>query len=419
MNRFFYVVLITVITIVGFAMYTHHDTGYISIGFANFSFKTNLLVFGAALLSTLFLLTLLIKLFHAIKSIHQYIFTQRKARLQLKAKSLFNQGIIEYTEGRFDQAEKTLLNQLVNSENLLLTYLTAAKAAQHQGLLDRRDDYLRRAFDSSPEAIIAIGITQARLQLEQFQNEQALATLQQLHQKKPDHPFILQLLADTCERLEDWNNLFLILPELKKHGQLSSDKILYYEIAICHGRLNSFAKQADFPQLQNYWLQLEHHLKKLPDIIEHYARCLLQLNFITEAEKELRIYLNKNWSESTIKLYSEIDIQVDNKALDMVETWLNNHQHNTYLLLALGKICLNLSLWGKTKNYLEASIAIKALPETYLRLAQLLEEHMNDPDAANYYRQGLHLLVGNYNKQHLQHSILTSSAIPQLKIVKQ
>ncbi len=419
MNRFFYVVLITAITIAGFTMYSHHDTGYISIGFANFSFKTNLLIFGAALLSALFLLTLLIKFFRAIKSAYQYIFTQRKNRLQLKAKSLFNQSIIEYTEGKFEQAEKTLLNQVVNSENILLTYLTAAKAAQHQGSLDRRDDYLRRAFDTSPEAAIAIGITQAQLQLEQFQNEQALATLQRLHQKKPEQPFILQLLVETYERLEDWDNLFLILPELKKQGQLSSDKILDCEISICHGRLNNLTKQADFPQLQDYWLQLENYLKKRADIIEHYARCLIQLNLIAKAEKELRLSLNKNWSESTIKLYSEIDVQVDNKVLDMVETWLNNHQQNTYLLLALGNICLNLSLWGKTKNYLEASIAIKALPETYLRLAQLLEEHMNDTDAADYYRQGLLLLVENYNEQHFQPSVLTSSTTPQLKIVKQ
>jgi HemY protein len=111
---------------------------------------------------------------------------------------------------------------------------------------------------------------------------------------------------------------------------------------------------------------------------------------------------------------------IDNRELEVVEGWLDEHQHNAWLLLALGKRCIGRSLWGKARNYLEASIAIEPLPENYLILARLLEEHMGDMDAAQeYYRQGLHLLAGVSTLELVTDSEdAEAESTPQLKIVK-
>jgi HemY protein len=111
---------------------------------------------------------------------------------------------------------------------------------------------------------------------------------------------------------------------------------------------------------------------------------------------------------------------VDNKQLEMAEGWLKEHQHNAWLLLALGKMCISRSLWGKARNYLEASISICPMPENYLKLARLLEEHMEEPAAAQeYYRQGLHLLAGDYGEEILNRDAHDfERETPQLKIVK-
>ena len=158
----------------------------------------------------------------------------------------------------------------------------------------------------------------------------------------------------------------------------------------------------------------------MPDVIEHYAKQLIKVDAAGEAEHVLRQYLNNNWQESTIALYSELDVMVDSKHLEMAEDLLKNHQHNAYLLLALGKMCITHSLWGKARNYLEASIAIKPMPDNYFRLARLLEEDMNDPAASQeYYRQGLHLLAGHYGEEILKKDTYDVEAeTPQLKIVK-
>lgn len=425
MNRLLYVLLISAMTFVGFNMYKQNDLGFIQFGFAGFTFETNLVVFIAAVLSGLFIISATVKIYQLIINTLIYVGSKRQKRRIEKARLALSQGLIEYAEGRFEQAEKVLLQQVQYSENPLLVYLSAARAAQQLGAHDRRDEYLRKAHLAAPDADIAIGLTKAELQLAHDQNEQALATLSQLNKLSENHTYVLTLLANTYRQLQDWDNLKGILPSLKKHGKLSAESFLSFEIAVCNGQLSNLARTARLEHsgsdsLIQFWNDTPSHLKALPDVVEHYARQLIHTDATGEAENILRLYLDKNWEESTIVLYSELDVMIDNKQLEMVEDWLNDHQQNAYLLLALGKICTSRSLWGKARNYLEASIAINPMPENYLKLARLLEEHMVEPAAAQeYYRQGLHLLAGDCGEEILQkdeHDFERET--PQLQIVK-
>lgn len=425
MNRLLYISLISAITIAGFTMYKQNDLGHISFSFAGFTFETNLVVFVAAALCCLFVILLLVKGIQLIKVAYVFLSSQRLERLEEKSRLALSKGLIEYAEGRFEQAEKILLQQVKYSDNRLLVYLSAARAAQQLGAHDRRDEYLRLAHMESPDADIAIGLTKAELQLAHNQSEQALATLTQLHTLSENHTYILTLLANTYKYLQDWEHLSEILPQLKKYGHLSVESFLSFEIEVCNGQLSNIAKSintenTDSQALLSFWDNTEQHLKVLPVVIEHYAAQLIHIDAAGEAEKVLRLYLDNNWQESTVHLYSELDVMVDNKSLEMAENWLKDHQHNAHLLLALGKMCAAHSLWGKARNYLEASISINPMPENYLKLARLLEEHMSEPVAAQeYYRQGLHLLAGDYGEAVLEKDAHDfERETPQLKIVK-
>lgn len=425
MNRLLYILLISAITIAGFTMYKQNDLGRISFSFAEFTFETNLVVFGTAAVCLLFTVLVVVKSLHYIKAIFIYLSSKRIERLEEKSRLALSQGLIEYAEGRFAESEKILLQQVKYSDNRLLVYLSAARAAQQLGAHDRRDEYLRQAHIEAPDADIAIGLTKAELQLTHDQNEQALATLTQLNELSPNHTYILTLLANTYKHLQDWDNLENLLPQLKKYGHLSAENFLSFEIIVCKGRLRNLAKDAIIDHkasdtLLGFWKNTSHHLQVLPEVVEHYAKQLIHTHAAGEAEKVLRLYLNDHWQESTVILYSELDVMVDNNSLEMAESWLKDHQYNAYLLLALGKMCASHSLWGKAKNYLEASISINPMPENYLKLARLLEEHMSEPVAAQeYYRQGLHLLAGDYGEDVLEkHAHDFERETPQLQIVK-
>ena len=417
MNRLLYILLISVITIVGFTMYQNKDLGLISFSFAGISFQTNLVVFSAAILCALFAVLAILKTWELIENIFNYLVNQRKQRLTDEAHNSLTNGFIEYTEGRFERSEKILQKNIKYSDNRLLVYLIAARAAQQLGAYERRDEYLRKAHLEAPDADIAIGLTKAELQLTHDQVEQALATLEQINSVTDNHPYVLRLLAKTYIQLQDWDTLKQMLPALKKHGKLSSENLLTFEIAVCNGQLSNLARNNDSMPMIDFWNATASHLKAIPQVIEHYARELISVNAAGEAEKVLRRYLDKNWHESTIILYSELDVLVDNTQLETAESWLENHQQNAWLLLALGKMCISRSLWGKARNYLEASISIRPMSENYLKLARLLEEHMEEPAAAQeYYRQGLHLLAGDYGEDVLGNDFERET--PQLMVVK-
>ena len=84
-------------------------------------------------------------------------------------------------------------------------------------------------------------------------------------------------------------------------------------------------------------------------------------------------------------------------------------------------MCIGRSLWGKGRSYLEASIAIRPMPENYLQLAMLLEEHMDEAELAQEnYRQGLHLLAGDCGEEALEKTgtdFHRETPQPHLKVV--
>lgn len=424
MNRLLYILLISAITVAGFTMYQQKDIGHVSFRFGSYAFETNLIVFSSAILLGLILVLLTNESYRFIKNSYFNLRKNRQKRLTKKAHLSLTRGVIEYAEGRFIDAEKILLQHVKHSDCPLLAYLTAARAAQQLGAHDRRDEYLQKAHVEAPDANLAIELTKAELQLAHDQSEQALTTLTPLNAVCENHAYVLTLLANTYNHLQDWDNLKNILPQVKKHNSLSAESFLSFEIAVCNGQLTKLAKaiNSDVPGYQplvDFWKDTSPHLKVIPEVVEHYVKQLIQIGDVNEAEDVLRHHINKNWQTSSIVLYSELSVVIDNKQLEMAESWLLNHPHDAYLLLALGNMCISRSLWGKARNYLEASLSTDPMPQTCLKLARLLEEEINEPEAAQeYYRQGLLLLVDDSNEDPLEKIETTEEEEPQLKIVK-
>ena len=402
MNRLFFILLSSVIIVAGYAMYTNNDLGMMQVSFAEYYYEASLLEVGAGALALLFAVLLLSYSFKQFKKFAEQFGEKRIERLEEKARHSLEQGLIELSEGRFDKAETILLRKVEHNENALLAYLAAARAAHCQGAHDRRDDYIRHAHQSAPDADIAIGLTQTELQMEHNQFEQALATLKHLNTMSPQHPYVLKLLAQTHYKLADWESLRELLPDVKKTGAMRDDKLLSLEIDTWCGLINDRGRTGDIELLTQLWDAVPSKIKAIPEVIEYYAAELIKLHAAGEAEQVLRDYLSNNWVESSVMLYSELDVMASEQQINIVEGWLQDHQHNEYLLYALGKMCISKDMWSQARTYLEASLSVKPMPVTYLKLAQLMEDHLeNHHQAQEYYRQGLHMLCGDYGEAAL------------------
>ncbi len=399
LNRLISAVLIALVTITGLFMYRYRELGAIEIRFAGFELQTNFLVALVAGLLLLFALSIVYHLIRSIASTFAYFGSKRKLRLSEKASQSMMHGLIEMAEGRFSRAEKLLLTEIRHNDNALVAYLGAARAAQQLNAHNRRDKYLRLAHEQNPVADTAIRLTKAELQLSHKQYEQALATLTMLLEESPRHAYVLQLLATVHADRPHWQNLKRIMPEVKKQQALSAEDTAQLENRMWNGLMDEVAISRNVKALMEFWNDMPKTIKLDAAIVAHYARCLKRIDAAGEAEHVLRQYLGNNWDEDIVRLYAEIDVVADSKQLETAESWLHQHQQNAWLLLALGNMCTNQSLWGKARNYYEASIAVRPLAENYLRLARLLEENMDDAAAAQeYYRQGLHLLAGQFGE---------------------
>ncbi len=310
-----------------------------------------------------------------------------------RARKELVRGLIELAEGRWSRSERVLLRSARKGETPLLNYLAAARAAQLQGAYERRDEYLRWAIESDPKADMAVGLTQAELQLDHDQMEQALATLAHLSDVAPKHEYVIRLLATLYHRQEDWEKLLPLLPELRRRKAMEPDELTALEETAVAGALRHAAEQGDLASLEAAWKTLPRASRQRKDLIKRYTQALIDMKEHAAAESLLRAALNREWDEELAQLFGCVSVEDPTKALSQAEGWLNAHGHSAMLLLTLGRLSKQAKLWGKARSYLESSLSAEPLPATYRELGDLLHSLGEEQNAQACYHMGLRLAV--------------------------
>lgn len=330
-----------------------------------------------------------------------------------KARKQTIKGMLAYAEGRWQQAEKTMINAAKQSDTKLVNYLVAAQAAQHQksegqNSVERRDAYLRAAHKLEPTAGVAIGITQAQLQLDNRQNEQALATLNELKIKSPNHPFVIKLLCIAHKRLDDWRSIVDLLPSIKKFKVYNEETTSQIENESVKSLLNDIAESNELEKLKDTWQKLSSHLRKKELNQLSFITLLIKFEQMDEAERLIKPYFKKNASDNVsknilikaIELFSEIKLNNLNQQFNYLEEWYNkSNQAPNVIYLSLGKVAYNAELWGKARFYLERNLQTNPSAESYLIMAKTLNK-LNDHElASECYKQGLEFVIENRNSK--------------------
>ena len=387
--------LILAILVLLAVLLVQDDPGFVMIRYGDFSLETSLAFGIVAVVAAGVVIQLVIRLLLMLWRLPKTLARQAEQRRLGKSRKLTAQGLLDLAEGRFEQCERNLLKLIDYAENPLLNYLAAARAAQHLGKYDERDNYLKAAHDASPEAEIAIGVTQAELQLAAGQTERALATLNHLRSIAPKHDYVLKLLARVYFKTSEWPSLCELLPEIRKKQLLKDDLLQQMEISAYQGCLESAAQQ-DKQALEKSWNRIPKTNQNNVALLLHYIRLIEKFHPDSKRIEQLIIKsINQKWDTRLIDYYGKLQVEDANAQLATAEKWLQDYGSSDVLLLALGRICIRLKLWGKAQNYLEASVGQKPTVENCLELAELLsrEELGNAEKASQYFRQGLELCL--------------------------
>jgi len=384
--KFGVIVLIALFVSAFAAHFLLADPGYVIINFRGYVVEMSVPVLVGLAFLLLFAVWLIRKIFVAPRRLGEAAGRYRSARSGKK----MTRGMIAVAEGNFARGEKMLARAASTSDSPLFNYLQAARAAHLQGRDDRRDEWLRLAYQETPEAANAVLLTQAEFQLDRGQNEQALATLRRLDENSKDHAHALSLLGRLYFKLEDWDSLAELLPRLKKNTQLKPETLDDWTIRV---RKESLDRAADSDAVMEAWKEISKAHKSNTPLLEAYYSGLMRAGQHDRVEKELAASLKSNWRGPLVRLFGLVEATDTTKQLKRAETWLKKRGDDPDLLLAAARLCLKNELWGKARSYLETVISLRPTPEAYQEYGALLNQMGEADAAAGAYRDGLGMVT--------------------------
>ncbi|MGI9288185.1 MAG: heme biosynthesis HemY N-terminal domain-containing protein [Pseudomonadales bacterium] len=392
MLRLFIICLIALAFAIGLSLLVLRDPGYILISYADSSIEANLWAAVTALVLVLavvyFLLRTLLQVRYSGRSLQQWLQGRdaRRSEAQLTA------GLIEYIEGNWKRSLKTFSKGAESSPTPLFNYLMAARASEALGEDEQCAEYLKKAEETTPDANVAIGLTQAEIQLKNNQLEDCLATLTRLRTLAPEHPQALRMLVEVNQQLGDWRGLQELLPQLRKQKVLNAGALEQLEFDVYKGLLVASGKDATpLSAITTHWESTPKVLKKDPRLVGIYARALTAAEAEAQAEKVLRSQLQKNWDADLVRFYGTVQGEDAHKQLIAAERWLQERPNDADLLLTLGRLSLMNELWGKAREYFTMSINITPNEQAYGELGRLLSHLGESQQSYDSFHQGLML----------------------------
>jgi HemY protein len=360
------------------------DPGLVQVHFLGYTIESSVLV----LLGALLLLWALVQLAFWLYRLP----AQTAARVSEKrAMAQLEKGLLALTEGDWKSAEKALSKSASAPGKNTARYLAAAQAADGQDADDRREFYLEQADTGGGRKKFLVELTRARLLMENGRRAEALPVLEELRQRRKNHPQVLGMLARCYRELSMWDELQALLPSLRRLEVLSEDEITAWQIEIARERVTG---AEDVGALQAVWKQLLKSTKQEPRVIEVFAERAGELERADLAEPVLRASLKKEWNQSLVLRYGDPGADDAAGRLKQCEKWLKSHPEDPALHMALGRLCAGQELWGKARHHLIESLELQPTAAGYDALGQLLERQGETEQALICFRNALRMSQG-------------------------
>ena len=307
-------------------------------------------------------------------------FSRRHRRLSQQRMS---EGLIALIEGRHGDAERDLnrasrLNSLRGP-----ALLASAEAASRRGEHARALEALDQASQSAPQAA---RVLRARMLRRDGKPAEALALLAPESDKGSLTPGGWRELALAALASGDIRRARAALDPLQKSGALGTRAYAALETRVLVATIQTCANGA---ALNTLWSQLPKAQRRLPAVIDAYARRAAGFGLILPAMDELEAALRREWSPLLIETYGMLGSEDIEARLRRAESWLDARPNDATLLLTLGRMCVRLKIWGKANQYLQRSLALAPSAAAWEALGDLHSGQGDGALAQRCYRNAL------------------------------
>ncbi|MFC5438842.1 heme biosynthesis HemY N-terminal domain-containing protein [Rhodanobacter ginsenosidimutans] len=321
------------------------DPGYVLLRLRGWRVETTVVAAVVILVLVWALLSLAWRLlrwpFGALSRRHRRLSQQR-----------LGEGLIALFEGRHGDAERDLnrASRLPSVRGPAL--LASAEAASRRGEHGRALEALNQAAQSAPQAA---RVLRARVLRREGKSAEALALLAPEADKGSLAPAGWRELALAALASGDLRRAREALAPLQKSAALGTRGYAALEIQVLSATINA---APDGATLNTLWSQLPKAQRRVPAIIDAYARRAASFGLTLPAMDEVESALRREWSPLLIETYGALAGEDIEARLHRAESWLDAHPNDANLLLTLGRMCVRLKLWGKAHQYLNRSLAL-------------------------------------------------------------
>ena len=307
-------------------------------------------------------------------------FSRRHRRV---SRQRMNDGLIALAEGRHSEAERDLnrASRLADLRGAAL--LGSAEASSRRGEYARAVESLDQAAQFAPQAA---RVLRARVLRREGRPAEAVALLAPESDSGNLSAGGWRELALSALASGDLRRARQALEPLQKSAALGTRGYAALESKIMVATLST---AADGAVLNTLWSQMPKAQRRVPAIIDAYARRAASFGLILPAMDEVESALRREWSPVLIETYGTLGNHDIDARLRRAEGWLDAHPNDASLLLTLGRLCVRLQLWSKAQTYLQRVLALAPSASVWEALGDLHAGQNHDALASRCYRNAL------------------------------
>jgi HemY protein len=364
---------------------TAKNPGYVLLVYPPYRIELSLTLFVLSLLALLVFTYFSLRLVTAVLRLPNYVRSYREQLALSKGRAAMMEALTAFFEGRYATAEKAAVRAMESGEKSGINPIIAARSAHALREFSRRDSYLASTEGKSVGEATMRLIAKTEFLLDQKQPQLALNSLKELSPAgMHKHVGALQLELKAQQQARNWDGVLAVVAQLEKRSAI--DNMVATQMRQQAWLEKLHAQTQDLKALQSLWKTIPDEFKQRPKIAAVAASGFIKLQDCKSARQLLTDSLNAQWDSELVSLYGDCQGTNGIAQIEQAEKWLKQHSDDAGLLLALGKLCMHQSLWGKAQSYLDASNSLKPSRAAYIALAQLAEK-LQKPDVAfNYYR---------------------------------
>lgn len=280
----------------------------------------------------------------------------------------FDQGLLAFSEGHWQKAEKLLLKSAQKSKNPQLSYMAAARAALAQQNLEAAMAHLDAA-EKTVTNPLTIDLTRCEIWLKTGHIQQARDLLETILSSYPNNPRAVRMMLQVSEQQKDFQRIKNLLPKAHKLALIDKRQ---NETMRDQATRDGLTHAIDEQQLLALWSELSRKQQKY--YLYEFCESGLRIGAYQAVTDEIERAQKYHFDEQLVHYWSQLPHNLNHR-LKVAEKWHIQHPKNRAVLMCLGQLYMAKKQWTEAKEALQKALTLQSdaqvnqlLAETYQAL---------------------------------------------------